>query len=83
MTVTVAVLLLAVDNFTRCLYVRVGMMGVAGGGRGLVLGRRGRVRRGRLGGRGGGVGGGVVGVGGTGLDLAHHGVVHRRGGLAN
>ena len=43
MTVTVAVLLLAVDKFTRCLYVRVGMVGVAGGGRGLVLGRRGRV----------------------------------------
>ena len=77
-TMTVTVLLLVVHNFTS-LYVRVVVVGVAAaGGRGLVLGRRGRVR-------GGGVGGGVVGVGGAGgrLDLAHHGTVHGRGGFAN
>ena len=79
-TMTVTVLLLVVHNFTS-LYVRVVVVGVAaGGGRGLVLGRRGRVRGGGLGGRGG-----VVGVGGAGgrLDLAHHGTVHGRGGFAN
>jgi len=84
-TMTVTVLLLVVHNFPS-LYVRVVVVGVAaGGGRGLVLGRRGRVRGGGLGGRGGGVGGGVVGVGGAGgrLDLAHHGTVHGRGGFAN
>ena len=77
-TMTVTVLLLVVHNFTS-LYVRVVVVGVtAGGGRGLVLGRRGRVRG--LGGRGGGVG--VGGAGGR-LDLAHHGTVHGRGGFAN
>lgn len=72
-TMTVTVLLLVVHNFPS-LYVRVVVVGVAaGGGRGLVLGRRGRVRGGGLGGRGGG-----VGVGG-----ADHGTVHGRGGFAN
>ena len=79
-TMTVTVLLLVVHNFPS-LYVRVVVVGVAaGGGRGLVLGRRGRVRGGGLGGRGGGVG--VGGAGGR-LDLAHHGTVHGRGGFAN
>ena len=49
-TMTVTVLLLVVHNFTS-LYVRVVVVGVAAaGGRGLVLGRRGRVRGGGLGG---------------------------------
>ena len=79
-TMTVTVLLLVVHNFPS-LYVRVVVVGVAaGGGRGLVLGRRGRVRGGGLGGRGGGVG--VGGAGGR-LDLADHGTVHGRGGFAN
>ena len=48
---SMAVLLLAADNFTS-LNVRVGMVGVTGGGGrcGLVLGRRGLVRGGGLGG---------------------------------
>ena len=77
---SMAVLLLVVYNFTS-LNVRVGMVGVTGGGGrcGLVLGRRGRVRGGGLGGRGGGVGR-VIGVGGAG---AHHGVMHGWGGFAN